>query len=257
MTGKCCWGRGPGARMAQEGAQGCDNPPPPVRLSSLPPAFLAPMMETLKASTEQGGGGVQTACIPTPPPSLDSHGQIPGLMGEGCWAPSLPPRKWSSEPANQGWGMPGEGIARRPRGLVVRDRLWVQEWAFPLPSCVALGGSLNLSVPLLPYVLTEALFWWAVAGTEMVPSGCCSQLVLCSVRGADFSQEGIPGTHQRGNSICELIDTSARPLLGSPGDCRAWSSSEVEESRSLVLLSASSHSPTPAGPRGVQCHDCF
>ena len=155
MTGKCLLGPRPWGQDGSGRSSGL-SPPPPVRLSSLPPAFLAPMMETLKASTEQWGGGVQKACVPTPPPSLDSHGQIPGLMGDARWAASLPLRKWDSEPANQRWGMPGEGVARRPRGSVVRNRLWVQGWAFPLPSCVALGSSYLISLYLSFLSLTWA-----------------------------------------------------------------------------------------------------
>lgn len=46
--------------------------------------------------------------------------------------------------------MPGQEVARRPRGLVVRNRLWVQGWVFPLSSqlCGFWWGHSNLSAAL-------------------------------------------------------------------------------------------------------------
>lgn len=197
MTGKCLVGLRAAARKELR-----------VVTSTTSTPVLTPTSISSSHDGNTEGFCRAMGCVPAPPPSLASHGQIPGLMGEGPWAASLPLWKWDSEPANQGWGMPGEGVARRPRGLVVRNRLWVQGGLSRFPAVWLWVGHLT-SLCHCSLVCRLKRFSGGRWQGLMVPGGCCSQLVLCSVRGANFSRKGIPGTPQRANSVCELVDTSA------------------------------------------------
>lgn len=78
-----------------------------------------------------------------------------------------------------------------------------------------------------------------MAGTGDVPGWCCSQLVLCPVRGANLSGKAFLGPSKGIPSVSLLMLGSLTKVLGSPGECRVWSSSGIGQ-QSLVLLSASS-----------------
>lgn len=78
MTGKCCWGRGPGARMAQEGAQGCDNPPPPVPV--LAPTSISSSHDGNTEGFHGAGGWWGTKSLhPHPSP-------FPGFTWANSWS---------------------------------------------------------------------------------------------------------------------------------------------------------------------------
>lgn len=147
------WGRGGSGR-------GTGASPPSPAWPPLPPTSVSGSTDR---DIEGWGGGWGGRKLPASPPRLHVA-EAPGVVGKGSWAPShraqpcrasglaglLSPARLEIGASRSGWG--AGGTARRPRGLVATDRLWVQGWAFPLPSCVALSESLNLSVPLFPCV---------------------------------------------------------------------------------------------------------